>query len=292
MARLGHFLGIPNILSRRLPEVPEPLGRWAVTLAAVATLVTVISVPACLVWGGLPFGDDGTFRGTVGGLAPATSIPGGSIVFASSFFSGTPPLADLDSVDLELNEAGMFDYSEYASRASAGINQTRIMAIEGSGRFLVSFTLANGKDADRTVIRSVGVKVESTEPAPAKARVGCTLGGRGGNGHDVASIEGEIDSTAAGLEHPLRVELISGTLVELGPDDLQVFIGLLDISQPAEYSVRLVAHYETSGGQTGTISSGPAVLVVIAREDAELILPAVPTDVPLNCPSSGLIQPG
>jgi hypothetical protein len=247
------------LLPPKIPEAPERWTRWAQFGASIVTIAAFLAIPVCAIRTWLiPSHEEPVTQS----LQP-TSIPGDAVAFANVWAFGQP-FADLASVGLEPDPDGSYDREEYTARTRYRALSPVAIAAGDSFQFRLSFTLSNGRDGYRTVVRSVRLVADSYVPVSGDTVLGCPAGGQGGDGLEtIIPFDAVVDSTEVGAEHDLALDVPEDTLPALSPDEVRVFSGSVEIDQPGRYKLHLVVDFDNSAGASGTLTSDSIGLTLV-----------------------------
>jgi hypothetical protein len=183
-----------------------------------------------------------------------------------------PSYVDADRLGVSAVQNGSLEDVEQEFREKLYSDNAEIIPVEvGEGTvFDTSFAIANTSERERAIIKGVSLEIEHFEPPPDRLRVGCARAPKGGVRQEIIEFEMQLDSESVGVEQPVSTVPEPGTVLELGPDDLQAFKARLTSSAPGVHRYRIVVHYDTSAGRSATAVSEPLeVLFMPSAHDVE-----------------------
>lgn len=274
IARLRHWMG--------------SLNPWVELGAALVTLVVAVIIPIIALFGDFALGGDdeeASVAGAVATMAPDSGAPrarppGGTpddilgvLAMSASAASG---YFVLDSLGLSSDGSRGYSWERFMSVERERREDIRWVALGQASSFRLSFTITNTSERKMVLISDISLRLEDTEPPPTSLRIGCLAARGGGGWQDIVSFDEELNSELVGVDHTIRFVSKPGTLLELGPDNLQRFEGTLRFSSPGLHRLRIVVDYETSGGRSDTIVSAPVEFLLMPSADGvERIAPDV-----------------
>ncbi len=250
---------------RHLVRSLPPLVQLA---AAVATLA-IVAISAMTFLGGLiardgagdQSPDKAAVLGDAGGGTDTTAgeaSDGLLVVVASNRSWGFEPgYFDIDRLGLSVAKEGSLEYDtrEFSEKAKADSDNIRPVGVGEGDIFLTEFTVANTSDRERAIIKAIGVQIEEFEAPPDRLLAGCPIPQGGGTVQQKIEFQVQLNSELIGVEQQVPTVPEPGTVIELGPDNLQAFDARLGFSHPGVHRYRIVVHYDTSGGRSATAAS-------------------------------------
>jgi hypothetical protein len=189
---------------------------------------------------------------------------------------------DYLGLDVVGNDPSEYDLEGFNAEFSSGSEKIRPLGVGEGDTFLTAFTVANTSERERTIVRAVSLQIEDFEPPPDRSRAGCVGGIGGGMAQEEIEFEVQLNSESTGVEQPVSDVPTPGTVLELGPNDLQAFKAHVAFSAPGVHRYRIVVHYDTSAGHSAVAVSEPLqVLLMPSAQSVEWVPPA---GVPMECP--------
>lgn len=207
----------------------------------------------------------------------------------------TRPLArgfDVEDLGITIREGPplQYDLAEFSEIEQEQPERIRAVAVpDGSPvrAFLPTllFTVSNASTQERAIITSVGVILEEFASPPDALRVGCEPGRGGTELVGVIPFDVRLEAGELGAEQRVAEVPAEGTVLELGPNDLQHFSAGLAFADPGLYAFRVLVHYDTSAGRSTLVSSETVEVLVMppgARLEPVEALAGSPAPTPTN----------
>lgn len=231
-----------------LARLAHGLPRVVQLAAAVATLAIVGISIATFVGGvisGDGFGDNEPVVRASAGPAYYSDASGGLVVDASEGDEDT-----LTPVGIARNGTG-----------------------DDGHNIATDFTVSNPSAHATIIVIATSLLLDEFSPEPDGLQVGCVeIPQAHGLLPDNIRFSVHVNHDLVGTEQSTSGAPPPGKTIEIGPMDLQHFSGVVSFTAAGTYRYRVLARYDTSGGDSGTATSDSMEAIVIAsREEAQLV---------------------